>query len=110
MLRETSAAAMEKALQGVALRQQAIANNIANAETPNHRPQQVSFEGALLAAIERESDSGASGQRATAVERVVVETEMTGLAKASLQYEALARTLGKHFRMLRSAITGGSSS
>lgn len=124
MFRRTSAVAVQKALEGITLRQQAIADNIANAETPGHRPRRVMFEAALRAAIRNEKEAQAQGRPERAVEGVTprvrrapviggypsateLETEMTGLAKASLHYEALSRVLAKQFRMLRTAISGG---
>lgn len=41
--------ALKTALSGLQLRQQTIANNIANAETPNYKAQAVQFEDALAA-------------------------------------------------------------
>lgn len=125
MLRSTSAAAVEKALEGLALRMNAVAGNLANAETPGFRPQRVMFEQALRSAIEREHSAPAPAARGSAVQDVTPaalrpfvaggapvtvepEVEMTQMARAALHYEALARTAGKQLRMLRAAITGGS--
>jgi len=125
MLNDLHTAALEKALEGVAARQEAIQNNIANIETPNYQPQRVSFEQALRAAIKEERsdrDGAGSGQAIADVKprvlrqpvapgaplKLDMETELTELAKTSLQHEALVRTLTKQFRMLRTAITGGS--
>jgi len=44
--------AMRTALSGLQQRQQAIANNIANVDTPNYKAQAVSFEDALKARLE----------------------------------------------------------
>jgi flagellar basal-body rod protein FlgB len=122
MLRETAGAALEKALDGAALRMEALADNIANAETPGYSQRRVSFEDSLQAAINAENQArpqGAQGavERATpAVWRepvadagrvtVNLETEMTELARTSAHYDALARTVAKRFRMLRTAIAG----
>ena len=126
MLRETSTDAMQKALGAMNLRQQAIADNIANAETPGYRPRRVMFEEALQAAVARETGPAATPdenavdavtprvRREPAAEKwgvtVNLEREMTDLARTGVHQEALVRTLGKAFRMLRSAITGGSQS
>lgn len=124
MLRSTSAAAVEKALDGLAMRMSAIAGNLANAETPGFRPQRVVFEQALRAAIDRERTAPTLAARGTAIRDVTPaalrrflpgadpvgvepELELTELARASLHYEALARTAAKQLRMLRAAITGG---
>ena len=44
---------LEKALDGLSLRQSAIANNIANVDTPNFKASEVSFEEQLQAAVNR---------------------------------------------------------
>jgi flagellar basal-body rod protein FlgB len=122
MLRETAGAALEKALDGAALRMEALADNIANAETPGYSQRRVSFEDALQAAIGAESQAPTQGgqgavERATpAVWRepvanpglvtVNLEAEMTELARTSAHYDAVARIVAKRFRMLRTAITG----
>ena len=127
MFRETSGAALEKALDGVARRLEAVADNLANAETPGHRPRRVEFEQALRVAIEQEHGRQSREPAVAAIERVTPrvarqpilgassvtvdpETELSALAQNSLQYEAVARALTKQFRMIRSAITGGSQS
>ena len=125
MLRQTAAAAVEKALDGLALRQRAVASNLANAETPGFRPRMVAFEEALRAAIRTERAVRAPAGSRTTVDAVTPrtvqqavplnatttvnpETELTELARTSLHFEALSRVSGKQLRMLRTAITGGS--
>jgi flagellar basal-body rod protein FlgB len=44
--------ALSSALDGLAARQTATANNIANINTPNYRAQKVSFEAALAASVQ----------------------------------------------------------
>jgi flagellar basal-body rod protein FlgB len=126
MFRETSIAAAEKAMSGLGTRMQAVAANIANAETPGYRPREVEFEAALREAIDRERGSRAPStsrpieNASVQVRRQAVapgaditiqlETQMTELARTNGHHEALTRVLGKHFRMLRSVISGGSQS
>lgn len=43
--------ALQKALDGLTLRQQAITNNIANVDTPNYKSTEVNFESDLQAAL-----------------------------------------------------------
>src|SRR6266545_599088 len=45
---------LEKALDGLSLRQQAISNNVANVDTPNFKATEVSFEEDLHAALRRQ--------------------------------------------------------
>ncbi len=124
MLRDTTSIAVQRGLEGAARRQEAIAANIANAETPGYRPQRVAFEQSLRAAIERERSSTPGTMRSHAVDGVrphvshqpvltshpatiELEREMSDLAKTSLHYDALTRVLSKRLGMLRTAITGG---
>ncbi len=126
MFRELPSATMEKALSALSMRERAIADNIANAQTPGYGPRRVLFEQALRAAVEHELRSGGGLSTSQAVERVTpravqwppsgpnsavadLETEMTDLARTNLHHDALARVVAKRFRMLRSAITGGSA-
>lgn len=46
---------IEKALDGHALRQKAIASNLANADTPDYHRQVVKFEGSLQNALQKHS-------------------------------------------------------
>lgn len=121
---DTTSAALEKALQGQSLRQRAVANNIANVDTPGYRPQRVSFEQQLQAALSSEPDTNAA---TAAVERVRpeatadgsavlrrdgngvdIEHEMVELSESGLQHHVLVRLLSKKLQMLRSvALEGG---
>lgn len=56
---DTTSAALLTAASGTALRQQVIAANLANAETPGYRARGVDFESALAAALQSEQRSGA---------------------------------------------------
>ena len=47
---DTTQIGLERALSGSSLRQQAIAQNIANVNTPGYRRQDVDFQSALAAA------------------------------------------------------------
>ncbi len=51
-LADSTARALEASLDLRLSRQRLLASNIANAETPNYQPVDLSFEGALTAAIE----------------------------------------------------------
>ena len=120
--RETSSAAAERALDGLALRLEAVADNIANAETPGHRPVKVQFEDALSQAIAQER-TGTDTTSAAQVDSVLpgiarrpvpagqpvtvrLEEEMTDLARTVAHYDTVARAAAKQYRMLRTAITG----
>src|SRR3954469_15221386 len=50
---DTTQIGLERALSGASLRQQAIAQNVANVNTPGYRRQDVDFQSALHAAWEQ---------------------------------------------------------
>lgn len=103
---------LERALDGVALRQRVTSQNISNAMTPGYKAQRVEFEGALSDAIA--SGSGTADVRptvetSTAAGRedgnnVELETEATGLMRSGLQFEALVQATNYKLSLLRSAM------
>lgn len=52
LITSLSSQAMNKAMDGLSKRHQAIASNLANVETPNYKRRDVNFEGALNHAIQ----------------------------------------------------------
>lgn len=107
-----SAALLTKALDGLALRGQAIAENIANASTPAYRPVRVSFERALQAAagrgvaaidqvqprLQTELAGGGDGLR--------LDLEIAGAAQTAQRYGAIADILNRQLQLDSLAITG----
>ena len=65
--------ALGSALDGLAARQRAIANNIANVNTANYRAQRVSFEDALAASVK-----DGSGVVAPSMKRSLDPTQLNG--------------------------------
>lgn len=105
--------ALERALDGVALRQRVSAQNIANVMTPGYRAQQVSsFEGDLAAALATGQDPArtslsvrdAGGEANESGNSVDLATESTALMKSGLQFEALVEATNYRFGILRSAL------
>jgi flagellar basal-body rod protein FlgB len=113
---DTTQIGLERALSGSSLRQQTIAQNIANVNTPGYRRQDVDFASALHAAW----DKGASGVESvnasvetdqTSVMRadgssVDIDTEAAAQSKNGLQYEAISAVMKTRNSILRTAITG----
>ncbi|OEZ54745.1 MULTISPECIES: flagellar basal body rod protein FlgB [unclassified Duganella] len=107
------------ALDAAGMRQQAIAQNIANVNTPGYRRMGVSFETRLdelkqdvqqgrapslagLAAFRPQFEAaGAAG------EAVTLDTEMASLSENTLHHQALLKALNKHFALIGSAINEG---
>lgn len=115
---DLSIVTLEKALAGSALRQQALANNLANANTPGYRRLDVYFHDTLARALGR-GDSAAeidslsfsaspdgSGPMRLDGSSVDVDREMAALSENALDYQALVATLRARIRMLENVITG----
>jgi flagellar basal-body rod protein FlgB len=103
---------LEAAMRGSWQRQTALTNNIANADTPGYRPEEVNFESALQGAM----DSGSSPtelqfETVTQPEEagpngatVSVDQESAKLAENGLDYQALTQVVGARDNILRSAM------
>lgn len=118
-------AAVKLALDAAVLRHQVIANNVANAETPDFTPMRLDFAGRLdaaLAGFVDVRDDAALGARIEqlserlaspdAIRRdgdgpVELDAQMVELADNSLRYQALLAGLGKQMAILRAAIHEG---
>jgi flagellar basal-body rod protein FlgB len=108
------------ALDAASMRQQAIANNIANANTAGYVPARVSFESQLDAVrrtlqqndrlsadmlygirpvIEREQAAGTQG--------VAIDMEAVKMTENATHYQALLKALSKHFSIMGTAINNG---
>ncbi len=122
---------LQKALDAAALRQQVIAHNIANINTPGYRRATVSFEESLRTALaeKRLLGQGTPGPRKAArpdpVERVQpqvvrephvmrtdgsgidIEREMAELAANTINYNAATQMLNGKFGALKYVINEG---
>jgi flagellar basal-body rod protein FlgB len=107
---------LERALLGASLRERALANNVANANTPGFKRSDLDFHGALRSAL---GGGASSVERAEfAPERdlttaaradgnnVDIDLEMAGLSETSLTYQALVSVAAARARMLGTAIGG----
>lgn len=122
-----SSTLINKDLDGLWARQQAISDNIANFETPGYKTKNVSFEDQLKAAL---ADSGSDTQQGTmdaisGVQPVTTEaTDQTSradgnavdleqqnieLARTELNYSYSLQMMSDTFSRLKTAITGGNS-
>lgn len=112
---------VENKLDFAAKRQQSLAANIANVDTPGYRAKDVSFssalEGAQLAVTSGQhiQEDGGSMHRvyeAGTPEKqngntVDLDREMSELSKNGLQYVTLIQYLNQKIRTLRAAINDG---
>jgi len=115
---DVSTAALEKAMSGASLRQDLIANNLANVNTPGYQRVDVDFHSALAAALDQgdttsqidavtftptQDTSGATRLDGSTVD---VDREMAALSENSLDYQTLVATLRTRFMMLQNVING----
>jgi flagellar basal-body rod protein FlgB len=111
---DTTQSALGRALQGTNARQTALAENLANANTPGYRRQDVDFQGALRSAL-------AEGQKAVEAapltpvtdmgsplradgSNVDVERENASIARVGLEHDALTSIVGARNAILRAAM------
>ena len=110
MLESVTSAALSSALDGLALRQRAIANNIANVNTPGYTAKRVSFEDALAQSV-RDGDGSvqATTQRSLEPTRlngnnVNLDTETLSNVDTVLRYQFAARAVDGQFSSIRAAL------
>jgi flagellar basal-body rod protein FlgB len=110
VLESVTSAALNSALDGLALRQRTIANNIANVNTPNYHAKRVLFEDALAKSV----DAG-NGHVTASVARsleptqlngnnVNLDTETLSNIDTVLRYQFASQAAGNQFSALRAAI------
>lgn len=111
---DTTQIGLERALSGSALRQQAIAQNIANVNTPGYRRQDVDFASALHQAWNEGESAVESVAPATVTDNstvmradgssVDIDTEAAEQAKNGLTYEAVSQLMKSRISIIKSAI------
>jgi flagellar basal-body rod protein FlgB len=111
---------LTQAMAGAAARQQVLANNIANADTPDYRRSDLDFKSQLAAAvdandmgqlqslsyspaIDAESPVQANGNS------VNLDAEMADMSQNALDYQTLVEVATARLKMLSTAIGGVSS-
>ena len=111
---DTAHLALERALQGAALRHTALSENIANVNTVGYKRRDVDFHSALEAA----QAAGRAGIESTSFtihtddsapvradgNSVDMDVEAAGLAQNALEYEAISQVLRARDEIVRSAI------
>ncbi len=104
--------ALERAMDGVMLRQRVSAQNIANVMTPGYKASHVSFEDNLAAALRLGTDPGSTAldvlptdaQPDARGNNVDIVGENTTLMRSGLQYEALVQAANYRFTVLHTAL------
>lgn len=123
-------ALLQRAMDGTWQRQQAIANNIANQETPGYKAVRVSFEESLQKEVAKIQENAASPREIrssindvlqaeikvqkdyTTSERldgnnVNADVENIEMARVQIQYQYLTRSMTDMFSRMRYAISEG---
>ncbi len=114
---DTTELALKRATQAVSLRQQVIAENLANSNTPGYRRRDVNFQDALTSAIADGKSALENLQFTPEVDRtqplrgdgsnVDVDKEQSAMAQVSLQYDALTAVMKSRMQIMRMVIGGG---
>ena len=109
-----SAAIVTKALDGLSLRLDVTAANIANANSRSYRPMTVSFEDSLRAAaphgvvairgVEARVSPAAAGRFG---DEPRIDLELDTASSTALRYSALVDMLGRELELTRLALRGG---
>ncbi len=118
MLDDVSIGALHVALNGLATRQRAISDDIANVNTPYFTARSVSFEGDLKSALTGGGDTSAALADVTPTTRlstaqpgltgnnVDLAAETVDSVNTQLAYELGLRAIGDRFSLLRTAVKG----
>ncbi len=124
ILNNTNMALLQKSMDALWLRQQVIANNIANASTPGYKSQHLEFEDLLEQKLDKAGQSEASIQEAIdKVEPRIIRDESTAItedgnnvdldheniemARAQMQYSYLTNSISSQIRRLKYVVTEG---
>ena len=102
---------IQKALDGLAARQRATANNVANVETPDFKATKVDFETNLRTAVAENNPEAASIDISKSSEpngpngnNVRIDDETVSMIDSGLRYQTMVEAMNMKFRLLRSAI------
>ena len=114
MFDDVSSSALRVAVTGLAARQNAVANNIANIETPGYRARKVEFEEALRGAVAKGlSPLGVAPQTKDSLEptrlngsNVNLDEETLSHIDTTMRYQLTLRAMDTKYAMLRDAIKG----
>ena len=112
-MNDVTMTALHNMLRGLSARQTAIADNIANVETPGYTAKTVDFETSLREAL----NSGSAPDVNPAISltddealpngnNVQIGQEMVNLQSTNLSYELAIQAMTSKFSILRTSITG----
>ena len=118
MLFDTTQLALERAIEGAGKRHEALAANIANANTPGYQRVDVDFHGALQAAMGGDEDSNtaleglsfspakdaSAGATRADGSTVDIDSESAKLAANALEQQAAVQVLHARLGILKAAM------
>jgi flagellar basal-body rod protein FlgB len=109
-----STALVVKALDGLTLRYQATAQNIANANSPGYRPVRVRFEDSLRSAaahgLQAIADVKPKVELAPApriASEMRMDLEIANASQTAMRYGALITLLSREMALARTVLSGG---
>lgn len=99
------------ALDAVTQQQNAIAGNVANAQTPGYTDVEVHFQKSLAHALAdggtaSVDTSGSTAPRATDGNNVKMATELVAAQETSLEYQQITHSLNAQFLLVQGAAGG----
>jgi flagellar basal-body rod protein FlgB len=113
MLEDVSVDALHAALRGLAQRQRAVSDNVANVNTPYFRARRVAFEGSLRSAVSDGTPMAAQAQIFATSDPMGLNENNVDLnaetilgVKTELAYELALRATGDRFTLVRTAVKG----
>lgn len=111
VVRDSTTLALQAALRGLGARQQAVAANVANVETPGYLAKSVSFEDSLAAAIDSGSPAsmGITSETSLAPTRangnnVNLDVEVASQMETNLRSQLAIRALNAKYAAIRTAL------
>jgi flagellar basal-body rod protein FlgB len=102
---------LQFALEGVTQQQAAIANNLANAQTPGYTAETVSFQQSLEQALQRGgtahiTEAPSAAAPASDGNNVNLTTQLVEAEQSTLQYQAITDSLNAQFRLIQGSAGG----
>lgn len=101
---------LKKSLDAYALRQKAIASNVANIDTPGYKRLEVSFEEQLRKAQQMHASGSDINEMEPKIseleEAPLLEDEMMTLADTQIRAQLVTRSLRHSFQLLKAGIIG----
>lgn len=111
-MNDVTMTALHSMLRGLSARQQAIADNLSNLETPGYTAKRVEFEDSLRSALESGDGNTDPSQVASTDpalpngNNVSLETETLTMQETNLRYEMAIQAMTAKFSLLRTSISG----